>query len=120
MSEQSYNKTPPFVTIIRHNDILHYGVVKIKSKQYTTMYCFSKMDHQVQLKLIEYANQWWWQSNRSIPISLFMQEEMEEFEDYTHRFNTDQVVIVSGPSISLSELPTKRIKRRNITLKKKK
>lgn len=119
MSEQS-NTTPPFVTIIEHNDMLYYGVVKIKSKQYITLYCFNKMDLDKQNTLIEYGKQWWWQSNRSIPISLFMREEMEDFEPFTHRFNTDQVKVISGPIISLSELPTKRIKRRNITLKRKK
>lgn len=114
------HKTYPFVTVIKHDDKIYYGIIKIKSKQYCTLYCFHKMDIPEQAELVELANNWWWQSNRSIPICLFSQEEMEKFEPYTQRFNTDSVEFVQGPVISLSDLPTKRIKRRNVALKKKK
>lgn len=114
------HKTYPFVTVIEHNEIKYYGIIKIKSKQYITLYCFNKMDETLQEELLVLANNWWWQSNRSIPICLFMQEEMEKYENYTTRFNTDQCTVISGPVISLSDLPTKRIKRRNVALKKKK
>lgn len=114
------HKTYPFVTVIEHDGIIYYGIIKIKSKQYTTIYCFQEMEESQQEDLLILANDWWWQSNRTIPICLFMQEEIEKFEMYTKRFNTDRINIISGPEISLSDLPTKRIKRRNIALKKKK
>lgn len=116
MNEQ---KTPPYITVVRHNDIEYYGIIKIKSKQYITLYCLSNMPQKKQEEIVNYAKVWWLQSNRTIPISLFLREEMEEFEQYTKRFDTDSVTLVSGVLISLSDLPTKRIKRRNITLKKK-
>jgi hypothetical protein len=108
------------VTILEHDGIIYYGIIKIKSKQYITLYWFSDMNESFQEELLLLANNWWWQSNRTIPICLFMQEEMEKFEPYTKRFNTDQVKIHSGPVLSLSDLPTKRIKRRNVALKKRK
>lgn len=111
---------PPYVTVLEHDGNIYYGIIKIKSKQYTTLYCFHLMEESHQKDLLDLADTWWWQSNRSIPICLFMQEEMEIYENYTHRFNTDSVTFISGPAISLSDLPTKRIKRRNITLKKRK
>ncbi len=114
-----YN-TYPFVTVIEHDAVIFYGIIKIKSKQYTTLYCFQEMDESHQEDLLLLANDWWWQSNRTIPICLFMQEQIEKYEKYTKRFNTDQIIVHSGPVISLSDLRTKRIKRRNIVLKKKK
>lgn len=113
-------KTLAYITVLENSDTTYYGILKIKSKQYITLYCLNNMQEDEQKKLLEYGEQWWWQSNRGIPISLFMREEMEQYEKYTVRFNTDQCILISGPLISLSELPTKRIKRRNITLKKKK
>lgn len=110
----------PFVTIINYNGEQYVGILKIKSKQYITLYCLNNMPPPDQKELINLAEQWWWQSNRAIPISLFMREEMEYYEKYSLRFNTDSCTDISGPIISLSELPTKRIKRRNIALKKKK
>jgi len=112
--------TFPFITVLECDGEEYIGVLKIKSKQYITLYCFNNMPEAKQKELILLAQQWWWQSNRAIPISLFMREEMEEYEKYTLRFNTDACTNVQGPVISLSELPTKRIKRRNIALKRKK
>lgn len=110
----------PYVTVLIHNDTEYVGILKIKSKQYISLYCLNHMPPEEQKLLLEFAEQWWWQSNRGIPISLFMREEMERFEKYTIRFNTDSCIHVHGPLISLSDLPTKRIKRRNIVLKKRK
>lgn len=114
------NNQLPYITIIEHNGNIYYGIIKIKSKQYITLYCLNDMSNEVISTILEHAKQWWWQSNRSIPISLFMREEMEDFEEFTRRWNTDSVKHISGPMISLSDLPIKRIKRRNVTLKKKK
>lgn len=112
--------TFPFITVLECDGEQYIGVLKIKSKQYITLYCFNKMPEAQKKDLIDLAQQWWWQSNRAIPISLFMREEMEDYEKYTLRFNTDSCTNIQGPLISLSELPTKRIKRRNIALKRKK
>lgn len=113
------HKTYPCVTVIEHDGQIYYGIIKIKSKQYITLYCFDSMNENLQEDLLLLANNWWWQSNRTIPISLFMCDEMVKFEPYTKRFDTPSVKVLSGPVISLSDLPTKRIKRRNIVLKKK-
>lgn len=112
--------TFPFITVLECDGEQYIGVLKIKSKQYITLYCFNNMPEDQKKELIDLAQQWWWQSNRAIPISLFMREEMEDYEKYTLRFNTDSCTNIQGPLISLSELPTKRIKRRNIALKRKK
>ena len=114
------HKTYPYVTVIQHEGKTYYGLIKIKSKQYCTLYCFHLMNENQQEHLLDLGYAWWHQSNRSIPICLFFQEEMEKYEDYTQRFNTVDVTFVSGPVISLSDLPTKRIKRRNVALKKRK
>lgn len=113
------HKTYPFVTMLEHNGLIYYGIVKIKSKQYITLYCFDSMIENLQEELLLLANNWWWQSNRTIPISLFMCDEMVKFEAFTKRFDTQTVRILSGPVISLADLPVKRIKRRNISLKKR-
>lgn len=111
------HKTYPFITVIEHDDRVYYGIIKIKSKQYISLYCFQEMSASDQEDLFELGKQWWWQSNRLIPISLYMQEEMERFEFCVKRFNTDSVKLITGPLISLSDLPTKRVKRRNLALK---
>lgn len=111
------HKTYPFITVIEHNERIYYGIIKIKSKQYISLYCFQEMSAVDQEALFGLGKQWWWQSNRMIPISLYMQGEMDKYEKYVKRFNTDSVKLITGPLISLSDLPTKRVKRRNLALK---
>ncbi|AXC39228.1 UNVERIFIED_ORG: hypothetical protein [Escherichia phage CMSTMSU] len=83
-----YNTIPPFITVVQCDGKTFIGIIKIKSKQYTTLYCFDDMDEPMQDELLGIAHDWWWQSNRSIPVCLFFQEEMEKFEPYTQRFDT--------------------------------
>lgn len=113
------HNTYPFVTIVHHGGNTYYGIIKIKSKQYTTLYCFNNMNTIEQETLLELANNWWWQSNRLIPISLFFREEMEDYEEYTIRFDTSSITEISGPQVSFNNFPAKRIKRRNVALKKR-
>lgn len=111
-------KVNPYITIIQHNDRTFYGIIKIKSKEFTSLYDLNAMPTYERQLMMEYADTWWWRSNRTIPISVYMSMEMEQFEKYCIRFNTNTIQSITGPNISLSELPSKRIKRRNLTLKK--
>ena len=67
--------------------------------------------------LLQLGEQWWWQSNRNIPITLYMAEEMDEFLFCRKTFQTKDIEILAGPIVSISNLPTKRIKRRNTSLR---
>lgn len=109
----------PYVTTVIHGGTIYYGILKIRSKEYITLYNLMDMNEDEQNKILALAETWWWQSNRSIPISVFMSDDLEYYNKHCIRFNTASV-IVDGPNISLNELPSKRIKRRNQTLKKKK
>lgn len=112
---------PQYITYGKVNGADVIGIVKIKSKQYITIYDLSKITDPCTKKLLlSFAHEWWWQSNRTIPISVFIKQDMEQFEKYTTRYNTDDFVLIHGPLVSISDLPKKRIKRRNVALKPKK
>ena len=59
---------------------------------------------------------WWWESNRQIPINIFMPNDMVVFKHAIRNFATKDVKIVLGPVTSLHNIITKRIKRKSITL----
>lgn len=113
------NSLPKYIThgTVHGEEVI--GIVKIKSKQYITLYDFSKIiDTEDKKELIKLAKDWWTQSNHSIPISIFIKSgRMQYFEKFTVRYNTDDFVLLNGPLTSISDLPRKRIKRRNIALK---
>jgi hypothetical protein len=59
---------------------------------------------------------WWWESNRKIPINIFLKKEMQLFKYAIKTFNSKDVELVFGPSVNLSEIAEKRIKRKSIQL----
>jgi hypothetical protein len=70
-------------------------------------------------KLIELAEVWWWESNRLIPISIFLRKEMELFRYCIMTMNSKDVKVTIGPTVNLNNLALKRIKRKSVQLVKK-
>jgi len=67
-------------------------------------------------KFLDLGETWWWESNRKLPISIFLKKEMQEFKYAIKTFNSKDIEIVFGPSVNLSEIAEKRIKRKSIQL----
>jgi hypothetical protein len=65
------------------------------------------------------AEIWWWESNRQIPISIFLAKEMAVFRYIIRNFSTKDVKVMFGPVTSLNDIMTKRVKRKSITLIRK-
>jgi hypothetical protein len=59
---------------------------------------------------------WWWESNRKIPINIFLKKEMHVFRPFIKTFNVKDIELVFGPSVNLSEIAEKRVKRKSIQL----
>ena len=68
---------------------------------------------------MELGDQWWWESNRLVPINVFLKADWNEFRPCLKTFNSKDVNIQHGPYISLKEIAQKRSKRRSITLVRK-
>ena len=71
------------------------------------------------VRFMELADVWWWESNRQIPINVFLKSEWSMFTATLRTLNSKDVEIKFGPYISLKEISVKRSKRRSITLIKK-
>jgi hypothetical protein len=59
---------------------------------------------------------WWWESNRKIPINIFLKQELIPYKIYIKTFNSKDVEVLFGPTVNLSEIAEKRIKRKSIQL----
>jgi hypothetical protein len=68
---------------------------------------------------LELGDVWWWESNRMIPINLFLKQDFTQFAGILITFNIRDTEVVRGPSVSIADLAKKRSKRRNIQLVKK-
>jgi hypothetical protein len=78
-------------------------------------YADIRTEEQKQL-FLEMGEVWWWESNRKIPINIFLKKEMIEFRPFIKTFNSKDVEVIFGPVVNLSEIAEKRVKRKSIQL----
>lgn len=110
----------PFITLVIYAQVEYVGVIQNRDHVVTTIYDFGSIVEVDQKKLfIELANVWWWESNRTIPINIFLKHEWDPFKQYLKTFSNKDLQIIHGPVCSLSELNDRRTKRRSITLVKR-
>lgn len=107
----------PFITLCIYAGVEYVGIIQNKDDAITTIYDFGNIkDPSLKLQFIELANTWWWESNRSIPINIFLKGEWEPFRVYLRTFSNKDLEIVHGPVCSLSDIGRKKSKRKSITL----
>jgi hypothetical protein len=107
----------PFLTMIVYADKDYIGIVMNQDKILTTLYDFGSIkDNKLKKLFLELGETWWWESNRSIPINLFLKEDWSIFNNYIITLNSKNVIILCGPCTSLSDIIQKRAKRKSITL----
>jgi len=110
-------KKYPFITLCVYANTEYLGIIQNQDDTITTIYDFGNIkDMEIKKKFLELANIWWWESNRSVPINIFLKTEWEPFKAYIRTFVNKDLQILHGPVCSLTEMSRKRSKRRSITL----
>ena len=107
----------PFITYLVYGGNDYIGIVQNADEQITTIYDFGSLKTPEQkAKFLELGEQWWWESNRLIPINVFLKADWVVFKPCVKTMNSKDVEIKVGPQTSLKEMASKRSKRRSITL----
>ena len=107
----------PFITVCSYANQDYVGIVQNRDEMVTTIYDYgSIVDPVIKEKFLELGDIWWWESNRLIPINIFLKKEMTSFRYSIKTFNSRDVEVVFGPVVNLSEIAEKRIKRKSIQL----
>lgn len=110
----------PFITVCSYANQDFVGIVQNKDDMVTTIYDYGAIvDNELKEKFLELGDVWWWESNRLIPINLFLKDDWTLFKPYLRTFNNKSLIILHGPVCSMSELNKRRSKRRSITLVKR-
>jgi len=110
----------PFISYLTYGGNDYLGIIQNSDEIITTIYDYGLLKTLEQKsRFLELADQWWWESNRLVPINVFLKHDWAEFKICIKTFNSKDVVIQHGPQISLKEIAQKRSKRRSITLVRK-
>jgi hypothetical protein len=109
----------PFLSCIKSNDIEYLGIILNFDDIIVSIYDLGMIVGSEERKLfLEMGEAWWWESNRKIPINIFLKKEMSVFKPFIKTFNSKDVKLVFGPIVNLTEIAEKRIKRKSIQLVK--
>ena len=113
-------KNFPFISYVTYGGMDYLGIIQNVDEILTTIYDLSllKTEEQKQ-RFMQLGDVWWWESNRLIPINVFLKQDWLEFRCTLKTFNSKDVEIIAGPYVSLKEMAGKRSKRRSITLVRK-
>jgi hypothetical protein len=76
-------------------------------------------NEELRLKFLKFGEEWWWGSNRQIPINIFFKDQFLIFRPYIRHFSRKDFDLVAGHAVSLQETIAKRIRKRSITLVRK-
>lgn len=113
-------KKYPFLTYLVYGGNEYIGVIQNLDEVITTIYDYGALKTLDQKQqFLELAEMWWWESNRLIPINVFLKQEWTPFRSVVKTMNSKDVEIRFGPQVSLKEIAAKRSKRRSITLVRK-
>jgi hypothetical protein len=117
---QKLSDNHPFITVCSYAGQEYIGIIQNKDDSITTFYDYGAIVEQELKKLfLELGDTWWWESNRLIPINIFLRDDWVVFKPYLRTFNNKGLDILHGPATSISDLAKKRVKRRSITLVKR-
>ncbi len=110
----------PFISVINHVNQEYVGIIINQDAQVTSIYDYAaiRTDAEKQ-RFLELGEAWWWESNRQIPINIFLLREISDFRYAIRNFSTKDVKVLFGPCTSLNDIIVKRIKRKSITLVRK-
>jgi hypothetical protein len=114
------NEKYPFLSIGKSGDQEIVGIIQNSSKYIIAIYDYNAIpSNKLRNLFLTYGHEYWWNSNRKIPIDIFLRGEFDVFKPYIRSYNPKEFTIIHGPELKISNISTKRVKRKQITLIKK-
>lgn len=113
-------KDLPFITVGKCKDKEIIGIMGNKDDEFVSIYVLSEiMSYDSQILFLDYGEEWWWETNRLIPINIVLRSKWHQFKKCIKTYSVNDFEIISGPIVSIDNLINTKIKRRKINLLKK-
>ena len=110
----------PFLSVVNYGGHEYIGIVINQDASVTSMYVYTELhSKKEQQQFLELGEAWWWESNRMLPINIFLGVEMLPYKYCIMTMNSKDVKVSVGPTVNLNNMSVKRVKRKNVQLIKK-
>ena len=107
----------PFLSVVQYGGNEFIGIISNQDQWVTSMYVYTSIKSEEEKKdFLNLGEIWWWESNRLLPINIFLKKEMVPFKYSIITMNSKDVNVAIGPTVNLNNLSAKRVKRRNVQL----
>lgn len=117
---RQFIKKYPFISYVVYGGNEYVGIIQNVDDFLTTIYDFGSLRTEDEKAFfLQLGETWWWESNRSIPINVFLRTDWQPFRYSLKTMNSRDVEIKFGPFVSLKQIAAKKTKRRSITLVRK-
>lgn len=117
---QTTEQQLPFISVINYGEAEYVGIIINQDQYVTSFYDIDaiKTPEEKQVFLM-IGETWWWESNRQVPINIFLRHEIEPFRYCIKTFNSKDVRVLLGPVVNLLNLTVRRVKRKSVQLVRK-
>jgi len=110
----------PFLSFVKYSHTDYIGVIQNHDGDLVSMYAFNKLKTEEHKKrFLELADIWWWESNRLIPINIFLKGDWRDFAYSLVTLSAKDIKELQGHCVCLNNLAAKRTKRRVVQLVRK-
>jgi hypothetical protein len=107
----------PYISVVEYGGKEYVGVINNQDNSVTSVYVYTDLLTEIEKKdFLETCETWWWESNRMIPIGIFMRKEMQRYKHVVMIMATKDVRVLIGPCTNLNKLAIKRTKRKSVQL----
>lgn len=110
----------PYISVVTYGGNEYVGIIANQDQFITSMYVYTNLKtEQERHMFLELGDVWWWESNRMIPINIFLRNELQPFGYAIMTMNSKDVRVTIGPCVNLNDLAVKRVKRKSVQLVRK-
>jgi hypothetical protein len=107
----------PFLSYGVMSDIPYLGIIQNSDNQLLSMYVIDAIPTpEIRKLFLTLGTQWWWDSNRTIPINIYHKYRFKVFRPYLKHFSRKDFELIAGPSVSLQDTIARRVRKRQVTL----
>lgn len=110
----------PFLSLCKSGEDEFLGIIQNYTTTIASVYVYNTLNCTEDKQLfLEFGEEWWWGSSRTLPINLVIGPRFKQLSYCLKTFNVKDFDILHGVPVSLQNIITKRIKRRQIQLVQK-
>jgi hypothetical protein len=104
-----------FLTFVIFKDDMIYGIVQNETPKILMIYEFGLIKTtEDKEQFLQFGDEWWWGSNHSVPINLFIGERFDAFDYILRGYPRKPIETMIGPTFSLADRYLRRVRKKRI------